>query len=74
MAYYRDKELLKKFGENLRKLRLSKEMSQELMAFEAELDISQVGRIERGEVNTSICVLQRLAKSLKVKMSELLNF
>jgi transcriptional regulator with XRE-family HTH domain len=74
MPYYRDKILLKKFGENLRELRTSKKFTQEELAFEADLDITQVGRIERGTVNTSLCVMQRIAKALNVSISKLTDF
>lgn len=74
MVYYRDKIFLKKFGRNLKKMRLEKGLSQEDLSYEGDLDISQIGRIERGEVNTSLCVIQRIAKALKVHPRELMDF
>lgn len=73
MAYYRDNNLLKKVGNHIRDLRKRNNLSQEELAFEAELDITQIGRIERGKVNTSICVLNRIAKALNVPLYELLK-
>jgi transcriptional regulator with XRE-family HTH domain len=73
VPYYRDDILLKKVGEHIRKLRTEKNITQEELAYDADLDISQVGRIERGVVNTSICVLQRLAKALNIEMKELFD-
>lgn len=74
MPYYRDDNLLKKLGKNLKKLRGVKNLTQEELSYLSDLDISQVGRIERGEVNTSICVLQRIAKALKIEVKDLLDF
>lgn len=74
MPYYRDEILLKKFGEHLRLIRINKGFSQENLAHEADLDISQIGRIERGNVNTSLCVIQRIAKALKIPLKDLLDF
>jgi len=74
VSYYRDNILLNKFGVHLRNLRISKGFSQEELAYESDLDISQIGRIERGVVNTSLCVLQRLAKALNISLKELLDF
>lgn len=74
MPYYRDNILLNKFGNHLRNLRLKNNLSQEELANEADLDISQIGRIERGSVNTSLFVLQRLAKALNITLKDLLDF
>lgn len=74
MQYYRDEILLKHFGANLQKLRLEKKISQEELSYLAELDISQIGRIERGKVNTSICVIQRISKALNIPLKDLFDF
>jgi transcriptional regulator with XRE-family HTH domain len=57
----RDKKLLKNFGIRLKELRLKR-------------DLSQIGRIERGEVNATLSTLKRLANALGVSMSELVRF
>ena len=66
-----EKKFIKKFGERLRELRLSKNLSQEELANTAEIPINQVGRIERGEINTTITTIKVLADSLKIHISEL---
>ena len=66
----KDKKFVKTFGERLRKLRLEKGMSQEELANTAEIPINQVGRIERGEINTTLVTIKALADSLKIKVSE----
>lgn len=74
VPYYRDKILLKKVGNHIKSLRLSRKLTQEELSYRAELDITQIGRIERGVVNTSVCVLQRLAKALETSLKDLLDF
>jgi transcriptional regulator with XRE-family HTH domain len=65
---------LKAFGKNLRAIRLSKGMSQEYLADEANITPNQVSRIEKGEVNTTIVTLNVLAKALGIKITELFEF
>lgn len=71
MPYYRHDKFLKQFGNNLRELRIQKGLTQEDLAFEAELDLTQIGRIERGVTNTSISIAYKLAKALKVNVKQL---
>lgn len=68
VPYYRHDKFLKQFGNNLRELRIQKGLTQEDLAFEAELDLTQIGRIERGVTNTSISIAYKLAKALKVNI------
>lgn len=44
---------LKRFGNNLRRIRKDKGFTMETVAHEAEIEYRQLGRIERGEVNTT---------------------
>ena len=74
MPYFRDTILLEKFGQNVKRIRKLHVLSQEELSYQADLDISQIGRIERGKVNTSICVVQRIAKALNVDIKELFDF
>ena len=70
----RDKKYLKAFGANLKKIRIEKGMSQEALYLEASLGKNQVGLIERGEINITICTLKKLSESLEVDPKELLDF
>lgn len=74
MQNVKDKSFLIAFGDNLRKARKLKKLSQEQLAFEADIPISQVGRIERGEVNTTISSVNVLAKALKIHPKNLFDF
>jgi transcriptional regulator with XRE-family HTH domain len=73
VPYYRDLEFVKKFGLRVREIRTETSLSQEELAHRAGLDTSQIGRIERGVVNTSLSVIKRLADGLKVPVSDLFD-
>jgi transcriptional regulator with XRE-family HTH domain len=62
---------LKKVGNTLRKIRKEKGFSMENLANEAEIEYRQLGRIERGEINTSIISLLRICNTLEIKMKSL---
>ena len=59
-------------GRNVRALRQANGMTQEQLAFEADLDLTYVGGIERGKRNPSVLVLARLAAALSTSPSQLL--
>lgn len=65
---------LKKLGNNLRSIRKGKGLSMETVANEAEIEYRQLGRIERGEVNTTIISLLRIVEVLKVDIKMLFEF
>jgi transcriptional regulator with XRE-family HTH domain len=48
-------------------------MTQEQLAFEAEIDLTYVGGIERGRRNPSLMVLVRIAKALGVPLPKLVE-
>jgi transcriptional regulator with XRE-family HTH domain len=60
-------------GGNVRRLRQAKGLTQEQLAFEAKLDLTYVGGIERGRRNPSLEVLVRLAIALGVHPAALLK-
>ena len=62
---------LKKVGNTLRKIRKEKGFSMENLANEAEIEYRQLGRIERGEINTSIISLLRICNTLEIEMKSL---
>jgi transcriptional regulator with XRE-family HTH domain len=62
---------LKKVGNTLRKIRKEKGYSMENLANEAEIEYRQLGRIERGEINTSIISLLRICQTLNIEMKTL---
>lgn len=74
MNYSRDEATIKRLGANIKKIRTKNLLSQEELSYKADLDISQIGRIERGQVNTSVSVLQKIASALGVELKELFDF
>lgn len=74
MPYYKDIEFITAFGKQVQNIRKQKNITQEQLADYANLDLTQVGRIERGVTNTSISVVNKLAKALGVTPSELFDF
>ena len=59
-------------GKNVRKIRQQRRMTQEKLAFEAEIDLTYVGGIERGKRNPSLLVMARVAEALSVPLTKLL--
>lgn len=60
-------------GTNVRRLRKAKGLTQEQLAFEAEIDLTYMGGIERGKRNPSLAVLVSLAKALGARPADLLK-
>lgn len=59
-------------GLNVRRLRVDRGIPQERLAFDAGVDRSYVGGVERGEENPTVDVLDKLAATLGVPIGELL--
>jgi transcriptional regulator with XRE-family HTH domain len=64
-------KFLKAFGNNLRLKRKELGFSQERLAYEAEIELRQLGRIERGEINTGIISIKIIADTLGIDPKEL---
>ena len=58
---------------NVSRLRRQKGLTQEELAFEAKIDLTYMGGIERGRRNPSLLVMARIAKALSVPLPKLLN-
>ena len=74
MKYLKDEKFLKDFGSNLRKVRTKKSMTQEKLAFSVGIEISQISRIERGILNTSISTIKAIATALDIEVKDLFDF
>lgn len=68
---YRDEVRIKLFGEKIRAIRNSKNITQEQLEHSTGFDLRQIGRIERREVNTSISHAFKIAECLGVPPHEL---
>ena len=58
---------------NVSRLRRQKGLTQEELAFEAKIDLTYMGGIERGKRNPSLLVIVRTAKALSVPLPKLLS-
>ena len=63
----------KLLGENVRASRLAMNISQEELAFQAELDRTYISQIERGVGNPSLLVLLKISNVLGADIAELFN-
>jgi transcriptional regulator with XRE-family HTH domain len=69
-----NENFIKAFGENLRKVRMSKNVSMQTLAYTINVEYSQISRIELGKINTSISTVYEIATALEVPVQELFNF
>lgn len=60
-------------GKRIRSLRKSKNLSQEALAHDAEVDSSYISRIERGENNPTYLILCAIAKALNISVNEIVS-
>ena len=67
------KDEAKKLGENLKKLRIKKDISQIELARILGVDRSFVSNIENGKNNPTLSTITSLAKALDVSTNELLK-
>ena len=65
---------LAKIGSSLKKTRKKQNLSQKEVAKRADINTNYYARIERGEVNFSMKILEKLIKALKTTASEILPF
>jgi transcriptional regulator with XRE-family HTH domain len=65
-------KLQRQFGATLRIERTARKLTQQQLAFEAELSLTYIGEIERGQRMISLDTLRRLAAALNITSAELL--
>lgn len=70
----KNKIFLLKLGEHIREIRVSKNITQEQLANEIGAEISQISRIERGVISTSITNLYNISKVLNIPLKDLIDF
>jgi len=74
MISIKNEDFLNKLGLRIREVRTTKGYTQEQLADIAGIRESQIGRIERGEINTSVSTARIIAKALQVELKELFDF
>lgn len=65
-------KILRNFGEHIKKMRKRKGWSQETLGEKAGLHRTYIGSIERYERNISLLNIERLARTFKVGVKDLL--
>ena len=66
-------KILKRFGDEVRRLRKAKKWSQEELARNAGLHRTYIGSIERSERNVSLLNIERIARALNIQVRDLLK-
>jgi len=65
--------LLKIIGTNVARIRKEKKLSQEQLAYLADIDRTYIGYIENAKYNVTVLKLQQIAGALDVSLNELIN-
>lgn len=65
---------LKKIADNVRKARNEAGLTQLELSKKANLSTNYISRIERADVSPTVETLEKLAKALKIKSSDILPF
>jgi len=60
-----------KIGENIKRIRTAKKLSQKEVISIANLDSAQYSRIENGKTDPTVTTLEKIAKALGVSLSDL---
>lgn len=60
--------ITKKFGSRLKEIRLTKNISQEELSYQAELHRTYISSIELGKRNVSLVNIEKLAKALECEI------
>jgi putative transcriptional regulator len=69
-----EQEYIKKLGQNIRKLRLEKNMSQTALAYACDMERSNMLRVESGKTNPTVKTLFKIAKALKMNLADVMRF
>jgi transcriptional regulator with XRE-family HTH domain len=58
-------------GDNIKRIRTAKSLSQKEVTINAKLDTAQYSRIENGKTDPSVATLERIANAMGVSLSDL---
>jgi transcriptional regulator with XRE-family HTH domain len=67
-------EFIRKLGNRIREVRLEKGVSMKNLAYSCNIEYSQISRIERGLINTSVNNIYLISEVLEVDPKDLLDF
>ncbi|MBL7738441.1 MAG: helix-turn-helix transcriptional regulator [Chitinophagaceae bacterium] len=74
MSNLKNKDLCQAFGAHIKALRKEKGISLRAMALEADIEHSQLSKIERGIGNPTISTVYALSIALEISLKELMDF
>ncbi|WP_407673993.1 helix-turn-helix domain-containing protein [Pedobacter sandarakinus] len=74
MDQVRKEKILKLFGLHLKDLRNKRNISLRVLEQIADVDYSQIHRIEKGETAPSLLTMIAIAEGLGITLAELVNF
>ena len=63
----------KKLGDNIRRIRLAKDMTQGDLCRKLEVDRAYMSNVESGKKNPTLSTIERIAKALNVSIEELMK-
>jgi transcriptional regulator with XRE-family HTH domain len=69
-----DSEGLALLADKLKEVRKKHGKTQEDLAYDSGLSLSQIARIETMKINPTVSTIFKIARTLKIKPSELLDF
>lgn len=72
-SQYRDELYLQQVGKRIIQIREGNNWSQEKLAEITGLDTRQIGRIERAETNSTISMIKKIADSIGIKVSQIVD-
>lgn len=70
----RETDIHRRLGDRVRRLRKKLGLTQAALAERAGIEAKYLGQIERAETNTTLAMLDRIAKGLGITLSELFAF
>lgn len=68
-----NEKILINFGKNVRDIRKKRGLSQEQLAFKADLHRTYIGMIERAEKNITLINIEKIANALDTEITVLFN-
>ena len=71
MINVRNKKLITLFGKRVRKLRQERKISMRHLADLADVDYTQIAKIENGKINTTISTAFAISQALDISIEEL---
>jgi len=69
-----DEDGIKAFAIQLKKKRIQKGFTQDQLAFESGITLSQIARIETARINPTLSTIFILARTMEISLSELFDF